>query len=188
MWGSGNAPRGADRAIKHPGRNLQPPIGGVARETAAENHPVSLLDHLMNVNTTPGPGMPWIKKLAFLGPVGVLSSCCSTPNVRTRRSTWTVRHSTTRRHRAPTLACLTSIIRSTTRPTITTCGRICYNRKKINLSQVFAGQTVGIKQVEDHIWLVSFVDYDLGYFDDETCRLEPLQNPFGPKVLPMSPV
>lgn len=51
-----------------------------------------------------------------------------------------------------------------------------------------SGQTVGIKQVEDHIWLVSFVDYDLGYFDDETCRLEPLQNPFGPKVLPMSPV
>lgn len=45
--------------------------------------------------------------------------------------------------------------------TVTTCGRICYNRKKINLSQVFAGQTVGIKQVEDHIWLVSFVDYDL---------------------------
>jgi len=23
-------------------------------------------------------------------------------------------------------------------------------------------------------------------FDDETCRLEPLPNPFGPKVLPMS--
>ncbi|WP_434221295.1 IS481 family transposase [Mesorhizobium opportunistum] len=72
--------------------------------------------------------------------------------------------------------------------TVTTCGRICYNRKKINLSLVFAGQIVGIKQVEDHIWLASFMDYDLGYFDDETCRLEPLQNPFGPKVLPMSPV
>ncbi|RUU95289.1 IS481 family transposase [Mesorhizobium sp. M6A.T.Cr.TU.017.01.1.1] len=72
--------------------------------------------------------------------------------------------------------------------TVTTCGRICYKRKKINLSLVFAGQTVGIKQVEDHIWLASFMDYDLGYFDDETCRLEPLQNPFGPKVLPMSPV
>ncbi len=28
---------------------------------------------------------------------------------------------------------------------------------------------------------------DLGYFDDETCRLEPIDNPFGPKVLPMSP-
>jgi putative transposase len=32
------------------------------------------------------------------------------------------------------------------------------------------------------------MDYDLGYFDHETCRLEPLDNPFGPKVLPMSQV
>ena len=30
------------------------------------------------------------------------------------------------------------------------------------------------------------MQYDLGYFDDETCRLEPIDNPFGPKVLPMS--
>jgi putative transposase len=71
---------------------------------------------------------------------------------------------------------------------VTTCGRICFNRQKINLSTVFAGQNVGIKQVSEHIWLVSFVDYDLGYFDHETCRLGPLENPFGPKVLPMSPV
>jgi hypothetical protein len=35
------------------------------------------------------------------------------------------------------------------------------------------------------IWLVSFVD--LGYLDDETCRLEPVANPFDPEVLPMSP-
>jgi hypothetical protein len=27
------------------------------------------------------------------------------------------------------------------------------------------------------------MDYDLGYFDHETCRLEPLENPFGPRVL-----
>jgi putative transposase len=72
--------------------------------------------------------------------------------------------------------------------TVTTCGRICFNRQKINLSQVFAGQNVGIKQVSDEIWLVTFMDYDLGYFDDETCRLEPVENPFGPKVLPMSSV
>ncbi len=72
--------------------------------------------------------------------------------------------------------------------TVTSCGRICFKKRKINLSQVFAGQTVGIKQTDDRIWLVSFMDYDLGYFDDETCRLEPLANPFGPKVLPMSPV
>jgi len=32
-----------------------------------------------------------------------------------------------------------------------------------------------------------FMDYDVGYFDDETCRLEPIDNPFGSKLLPMSP-
>ena len=72
--------------------------------------------------------------------------------------------------------------------TVTTCGRICYKRRKINLSTVFAGQKVGVKQVTNNIWLVSFMQYDLGYFDHETCRLEPIQNPFSPKVLPMSPV
>ena len=72
--------------------------------------------------------------------------------------------------------------------TVTTCGRICFDRHKINLSQVFAAQNVGNKQVSDRIWLVSFMDCDLGYFDDQTCRLEPIGNPFGPKVLPMSPV
>ena len=71
--------------------------------------------------------------------------------------------------------------------TVTRCGRLCFGRRKINLSQVFAGQNVGVTQVGERIWLVTFMDYDLGYFDDETCRLEPIDNPFGPKVLPMSP-
>jgi len=62
---------------------------------------------------------------------------------------------------------------------------ICVGNKRINFSQVFAGQAVGIKEVHD-IWLVSFMDYDLGYFVLETRVLEPLENPFGPKVLPMS--
>lgn len=70
---------------------------------------------------------------------------------------------------------------------VTTCGRICYEKRKVNLSTVFAGQKVGVAQVSEHIWLVTFMDYDLGYFDDETCRLEPIDNPFQPKVLPMSP-
>ena len=68
---------------------------------------------------------------------------------------------------------------------VTRCGRICLGKKKINFSTVFAGQAVGIKEVHDDIWLVSFMDYDLGYFDLETRVLEPLENPFGPKVLPM---
>ena len=31
----------------------------------------------------------------------------------------------------------------------------------------------------ERIWLVTFVQCDLGYFDDETCRLESIENPFG---------
>jgi putative transposase len=69
---------------------------------------------------------------------------------------------------------------------VTHCGRICFKGRKVNLSHVFAGQQVGVTQVGDRIWLVTFMHYDLGYFDDETCRLEPIDNPFGPKVLPMS--
>ena len=72
--------------------------------------------------------------------------------------------------------------------TVTNCGRVCLKGKKINLISVLAGQNVGIKEVEDDIWLVTFMEYDLGYFDEQTCKLEPLPNPFGPKVLPMSPV
>jgi putative transposase len=69
--------------------------------------------------------------------------------------------------------------------TVTQCGRICFKGRKVNLSHVFAGQNVGVTQVGDRIWLVSFMQYDVGYFDDETCRLEPIENPFGPKVLPI---
>jgi putative transposase len=70
---------------------------------------------------------------------------------------------------------------------VTQCGRICFQGQKVNLSHVFAGQNVGVTQVGERIWLVTFMQYDLGYFDDETCRLEPIENPFGPKLLPMSP-
>jgi putative transposase len=71
---------------------------------------------------------------------------------------------------------------------ITACGRICIKKLKINLSQVFAGQAVGIKEVNDKIWLVTFMDYDLGYFDEDSKRFEPISNPFRAKVLPMSSV
>jgi putative transposase len=106
-----------------------------------------------------------------------------------------------RPHEALDMKCPADIYQASTRPyqglpdidypfhdrtiVVTHCGRICLGRKKINFSTVFAGQAVGIKEVQDDIWLVSFMDYDLGYFDLETRVLEPLENPFGPKVLPM---
>lgn len=71
--------------------------------------------------------------------------------------------------------------------TVTRCGRICFGKRKINLSHVFAGQNVGIKEIADKIWLVSFMHYDLGFFDHETVRVECAQNPFQAQVLPMSP-
>jgi putative transposase len=70
--------------------------------------------------------------------------------------------------------------------TVTQCGRICIGRRKINLSQVFAGQNVGIKEIAEKIWLVSFMHYDLGFFDYEAGRVECAPNPFGAKLLPMS--
>jgi putative transposase len=71
---------------------------------------------------------------------------------------------------------------------VTRCGRICVYKRKINLSTAFAGQTVGVTEVADQIWLVSFMHYDLGFFDNEKGRVEPAPNPFTPeKVLTMSP-
>jgi hypothetical protein len=70
--------------------------------------------------------------------------------------------------------------------TITSCGRLCIYRKKINISASLAGQAVGIKEVDEGIWLVSFMDYDLGYIDLEEKSLQPLDNPFGPRVSTLS--
>jgi transposase InsO family protein len=69
---------------------------------------------------------------------------------------------------------------------VTACGRICMHRKKINISTVLAGQRLGIKEVDEGIWLVSFMHYDLGYIDLEQKTLQPLDNPFGARLLPMS--
>jgi transposase InsO family protein len=69
---------------------------------------------------------------------------------------------------------------------VTACGRICMHRKKINISTVLAGQKLGIKEVDDGIWLVSFMHYDLGYIDLEQRTLQTIDNPFGTRLSPMS--
>jgi putative transposase len=71
---------------------------------------------------------------------------------------------------------------------VTRCGRICFERRKVNFSVVFAGQLVGIREVDDQVWQVSFLEYDLGFFDNDEDRVEPGPNPFAPdKVLTMCP-
>jgi hypothetical protein len=46
--------------------------------------------------------------------------------------------------------------------TVTACGRSCFQGRKVNLSHAFAGQNVGVTQVEDRFWLVSVMQCDLG--------------------------
>jgi transposase InsO family protein len=62
---------------------------------------------------------------------------------------------------------------------VTHCGRICMHRKRVNVSTVLAGQRLGIKEVDEGIWIVSFMRYDLGFIDLEQKTLQPTDNPFG---------
>jgi len=71
---------------------------------------------------------------------------------------------------------------------VTQCGRICIRTRKIQFSRAFAGQYVGVRyvgvrEVSEGIWLVSFMSYDLGFFDETENRVEPIgENPFAPKL------
>ena len=65
---------------------------------------------------------------------------------------------------------------------VTHCGRICMHRMKVNISTVMADQRLGIKEVDDAIWLVSFMHYDRGYIDLEQRTLQTIDNPFGARL------
>ena len=49
-------------------------------------------------------------------------------------------------------------------------------------SEEFKIDAVGITEVSNRIWLVSFMQSDLGFFDEEVGRVEPTSNPFIPKL------
>lgn len=55
--------------------------------------------------------------------------------------------------------------------TVTRCGPICWQRRKINLSHAFAAQNVGVTQVGDHVWLVCMCcDLAIGVFSSLRTR------------------
>ena len=58
--------------------------------------------------------------------------------------------------------------------------------EKISISAVLAGQKLGIKEVDDGIWLISFMHYDLGHIDLEQSTLQTIDDPFGTRLSPMS--
>ena len=65
---------------------------------------------------------------------------------------------------------------------VTNCGRVCMSRAKVHLSRAFANQPIGLNEVDDHIWEVSFMDYDLGFFDEMNRIFSPKGDPFGIKL------
>ena len=47
---------------------------------------------------------------------------------------------------------------------------------------------MGLRGGDDQIWQVTFLEYDLGFFDQEQDRVEPGPDPYAPdKVLAMCP-
>jgi hypothetical protein len=56
---------------------------------------------------------------------------------------------------------------------VTRCGRICRGSRKINLSTVFGGRSVGIREVADKIRLVSSMNYVPGFFDEAEDSVKP---------------
>ena len=60
------------------------------------------------------------------------------------------------------------------------------HRKAVNISTLLVGQHLGVKEVDEGIWIVSFMHYDLSYVDLEQKTFQPLDNPSGPRLLPMS--
>ena len=65
------------------------------------------------------------------------------------------------------------------------CGAIALHGRKVAISSVFAGQRLGLREVDTDVWLVSFMHYDLGYIDLEACTLQTIDTPFGSRVSPM---
>ncbi|OAV52713.1 transposase [Rhizobium sp. WYCCWR10014] len=58
--------------------------------------------------------------------------------------------------------------------------------QEINIFTVTAGQRFDVEEVDDGVWLVSFMRYDLGYIDLERRTLQTIENPFGTRLSPLS--
>ena len=64
-------------------------------------------------------------------------------------------------------------------------GAIALHGRQVLTSSVFAGQRLGLREVDTDVWLVSFMHYDLGYIDLEARTLQTIDTPFGSRVSPM---
>lgn len=62
---------------------------------------------------------------------------------------------------------------------ISNCGRVCNRKRKVHITRALANQPVGLKEVDDGIWQVDFMSYTLGFFDEDSNKFAPCQDPFG---------
>lgn len=62
--------------------------------------------------------------------------------------------------------------------TVSRCGAIFVNKKRIYVGTPFAGENLGVKEIDEELWKISFGSYDLGFFNHETMKLEIGVNPF----------
>lgn len=65
---------------------------------------------------------------------------------------------------------------------VSNCGRVCMRKMKIHMSKAFANQPIGLTEVDDNIWEVYFMDYQLGFFDEYSKKFSPTDDPFGIKL------
>lgn len=61
---------------------------------------------------------------------------------------------------------------------ISSCGRLCFKKLKIYISAALSNQPVGLKEIDSGIWQLDFMDYTLGYFDEESEKFSPNDDPF----------
>jgi transposase InsO family protein len=57
-------------------------------------------------------------------------------------------------------------------------GRISFEQTRIFIGSPLAGQTLGLTEVDEGLWMVHFMDYELGYFDSQSWKFESGENPF----------
>ena len=63
------------------------------------------------------------------------------------------------------------------------CGKVSFrNRKSIFISEVLAGEVVGITEVEEKMWKVKFMDLVLGHYDENEGKFSPMREMILEKV------
>jgi transposase InsO family protein len=63
--------------------------------------------------------------------------------------------------------------------TVSNCGSINLGKgKRVFISEAMGGQALGLSEEDYGIWQVSFMEYELGFFDEESMKFTPGPNPF----------